>query len=643
MKYLLCFLLALPIFVWADADADFVAVRDAFRRGDQVQVEKYASHLDHTPLEPYVSYYRLRLGWDEPGKSAAIKMFLSRPVDTPVIEAFRSEWLKHLAYQQRWQEFAEEYPRHITEDSELACYALNYRQNLGEQGVLQEAKAKWFSPSGLPESCSPLFEAAISKGVISQADIWARIRLALEAGNLSLAKQLLVKLPAKFEKSLNGLDKAAANPAKYLSKIKFVKGSVGQRMVAMYAVLNVAKLSPENGHEQWQKISQYFPEEERQYFHGWLAYYSARLLDERALARYKEAGDSPLNENQLAWRVRAALRAGDWHEVSSTIARMSPQQQNEAAWRYWKARALKASGRSNSADMLFTELSHEYNFYGQLSADELGLVPDVNLTTTRFHIEKTDLANMEQHPAVQRTIALYRMEMRTEAAKEWSWMASRLNDTQLLAASAVAMKNEMFDRAIYAADRTGQIHDFNLRYPSPYRDSLREHVTEFGLDEAWVYGLMRQESRFVTRAKSNVGAAGLMQVMPATARWIAKKLHMVDYRKDLIHQLDVNLKLGTFYMKNVLDSLDESPVLASAAYNAGPGRARHWRANKPLEGAIYAETIPFDETRDYVKKVMSNTVYYSKLFGQPAQTLKQRLGTIAAKSSENMTLVQDER
>jgi soluble lytic murein transglycosylase len=244
---------------------------------------------------------------------------------------------------------------------------------------------------------------------------------------------------------------------------------------------------------------------------------------------------------------------------------------------------------------------------------------------------------------MQRTLDLYRMGLREEAAKEWSVAVRKLDDKQLLVASVIASRNEMYDRSINAADRTVMLHDFSLRYPAPYRDSLQGRIQENNLEEAWVYGLMRQESRFVTQAKSNVGAAGLMQVMPATARWIAQRLGMKDYRKVIISQLDTNLKLGTYYMKNVLSSLGNNPVLASAAYNAGPGRARQWRADTPLEGAIYVESIPFDETRDYVKKVMSNTVYYAKLFGQATPSLKQRLGVIEGKLSANPRTMANER
>ena len=185
-----------------------------------------------------------------------------------------------------------------------------------------------------------------------------------------------------------------------------------------------------------------------------------------------------------------------------------------------------------------------------------------------------------------------------------------------------------FDRAINTADRTLEQHDFSLRYLAPYRDAVKQHAAQLNLDEAWVYGLIRQESRFIVDAKSRVGASGLMQLMPATAQWVAKKLGLKDWRWSQVTEVDTNVSLGTWYLRHVLDTLDGQPVLASAAYNAGPGRARAWRSGTAIEGAIYAETIPFNETRDYVQKVMANATYYAHTLGHQVQTLKQRLNTI---------------
>jgi soluble lytic murein transglycosylase len=208
-----------------------------------------------------------------------------------------------------------------------------------------------------------------------------------------------------------------------------------------------------------------------------------------------------------------------------------------------------------------------------------------------------------------------------------------MNDRELLAASDIAQRAGVFDRAIAAADRTKSEHDYSLRYLSPYSDQIRPAAKNQSLDDAWVYGLMRQESRFVTNAKSTVGASGLMQLMPATAKWVAKKIGLKDFHQGQVNDTDTNVLLGTSYMRMVMEDLDNHPVLASAAYNAGPGRARKWRADTAIEGAVYAETIPFSETRDYVKKVMSNSVYYSALFNGGPQSIKSRLGIIGPRTA----------
>jgi soluble lytic murein transglycosylase len=208
-----------------------------------------------------------------------------------------------------------------------------------------------------------------------------------------------------------------------------------------------------------------------------------------------------------------------------------------------------------------------------------------------------------------------------------------MDDKHLIAAAEFAFRQEWYDLAINTADKTQVMHDFALRYPTPYRDMMQSYAKENQLDEAWVYGLIRQESRFITQARSGVGAAGLMQVMPATARWIAKRIGFGQYHDNMIHQLNTNIQFGTYYLRHVLESMNGQPVMATAAYNAGPGRAKRWADNQPMEGAIYTETIPFNETRDYVKKVMGNAQYYARRLGTKIQTLTQRLGTIAGADS----------
>ncbi len=647
MKLLLFALLLLPVLVAADAplvgDADYLAARDAFRVGDAAKLDRLATRLKHSPLEPYLSYYQLRLRL-ETADVATIKAFIARPDDTPVIDRLRAEWLKSLAKKQQWEMFTAEYPYLVSKDVELVCFDMQARRHTQEDAVLHQARNIWLSgEKELPQSCTPLFDAASAGGIISEQDVWLRLRLALEANNVSAAKQLSSKLPAARALSVAALDSAAADPERYLGKASLANASEAQRRVALFALQRLARQLPQLAYTQWTKIGENFNADEQRYFYGWLGYEAARKHDARALDWYRAAGDAPLTETQSAWRVRAALRARDWQEVWAGIAVMTPQQQRKGAWRYWQARASQELGRKQDAEVLLIELSGEHNYYGQMAAEELGAASAAGMVSASYQPSKAEVNAMLAQPTIQRAVALYRMDLRTDAAMEWAWAARQFDDKQLLVAAEIARRNGMYDHAINTADRTVQLHDFNLRYPAPYREAMQGHIRQNSLEEAWVYGLMRQESRFITRAKSTAGAAGIMQVMPATARWAAQKLGMKDYRNALIHQLDTNIRLGTYYMKNVLSSLDNSPLLATAAYNAGPSRARRWRGDTPLEGAIYIETIPFDETRNYVKKVMSNTGYYAKLFGQPPRTLKQRLGVITPADATGQPAISDEK
>ena len=606
-----------------NATDEFMAAREAFRSGSYAKLEKHAARLKDHLLEPYTAYWLLLMRIEQAPPSS-VRAFLDANRDSPLSERLRNEWLKVLGKRGEWDLFNAELPLLVYDDIEITCYALQSRMRVNPDEVLPEARPLWFVARDMPESCTPLFTALASAGMLSTDALWMRVRLALEAGRVSLARSIGEWLPDGQAPEPKVLEGIASNPGGYLERQKFNLKTRAGRETVMFAVHRLARTAPQHAARHLAKLEPQLSAEERAYVWGMVGYLGAMRHEREALEWFGRAGD--LSDLQLAWKTRAALRVRDWKEVLAAINTMTGKESSEPTWRYWKARAYVALGRREEADALLKPLAAEFNFYGQLAVEELG--GKIAVPAVLYKPSPEDVRAAGRHVGLRRAIALYRLNLRTDGNREWAWAIRNFDDRQLIAAAEVARRHDLYDRAISTADRTVGMHDFNLRYPAPYREVLKVQTEQLALDEAWVYGLIRQESRFIADAKSRAGASGLMQLMPGTAKWVAKKLGLRDWRWSQITDVDVNVSLGTYYLKHVLDVLDGHPVLASAAYNAGPGRARAWRPEAPLEGAIYAETIPFNETRDYVKKVMANAGYYSHTLSQHTLPLKQRLGII---------------
>ncbi|MFZ9150919.1 MAG: transglycosylase SLT domain-containing protein, partial [Burkholderiales bacterium] len=587
----------------AALDDAFLAARDAARIGDSKKLDQIASRFQGHLLEPYVQYWRLRIRF-EARDAEEIRRYINTNRDTPLSDNVRRDWLKVLGRNAQWETFNAELPALAGEDMEVTCYALQARSRV-DTLALREARPLWFVARNLPDSCNTLFDALLEAQQLSEEDVWTRVRLALEAGQVGLANRVAGWLPKGQAPDARTLTAISGNPAAYLNDLRSDLKTRASRETAIFAVHRLARTSPSQAVAQWSKLSSRFTDEERGYVWGMLGYFGAMRHDPAALDWYARA--SGMSDLQLGWKVRAALRAKRWPEVQAAIDAMTPKEAEDPAWRYWKARALKASGRETEAVALLKPLSAEFNFYGQLAIEDLG--GGVQSPPQAYKPVEQDIAAVAARPGIQRALALFRLDVRLEAVREWLWAIRGMTDRQLLAAAEVARRNAVYDRAINTADRTVFEHDFAMRYLAPYRDQLKAAARQVDLDEAWVNGLIRQESRFIAQAKSRVGAGGLMQLMPATAKWVAGKIGLKDWHWSQVSDVETNLSLGTYYLKHVLDTLDGSPVLASAAYNAGPGRARAWRADQVMEAAVYAESIPFNETRDYVKKVMANSSY----------------------------------
>ncbi|MGZ8230801.1 MAG: transglycosylase SLT domain-containing protein [Burkholderiales bacterium] len=605
----------------AASEDDFLAAREAFRAGDARKLDTYARRLQGHVLEPYATYWQLRLRLENAAPEE-VRRFIVNYSDTLLAGRMLGEWLRQLARTQQWDLFDAEYPRYTGEELDLICYGFQSKARSGALEALQDARSLWFVPRELPENCTPLFNVLVQDGRLSPDDIWTRIRIALETGQISAAVRTALYLASGEHLDARALPLISSNPAGYLEKQRFELRTRAGRETAMFAVYRLARTSPQQAAAHWVRLENRFSPDERAYVWGQIAQFSAMRHEAEALGWFAKAGD--LSDTQLAWKARTALRQLDWREVRSAIDAMTDKEREQAAWRYWKARALKSTGHREEATGLFKSIAHEYSFYGQLALEELG---DSISTPPVSKVTPAEVKAVADQAGIRRALALFSMGLRVDAIREWIFTIRRYDDRQLIAAAEVARRHELFDRTINTADRTVSVHDFTLRYIAPYREVLKARADQHALDEAWVYGLIRQESRFIVGARSRAGASGLMQIMPATAKWVARKMGLK--RIGDMTEIDTNVSLGTYYLRHVLDTLDGQPVLASAAYNAGPGRARAWRPDSAVEGAIYAESIPFSETRDYVKKVMSNASYYAHVFSQQLQSLRQRLGVIA--------------
>ncbi|MBK7354837.1 lytic transglycosylase domain-containing protein [Propionivibrio sp.] len=615
-----------------DADDRFLAARDAVKVGDRAKLERIAPELKDHDLEAYVDYWRILLDLSS-ADPAVIKAFLARYEKSYLAEKLRADWLKLLGMKNQWREFDAEYPALAQPDQELSCYALQSRMARGDASVLDDALPLWLNLIEPPASCYPVLEALIlEKRVLADA-VWARVRRQFEANKLSAARYSMNYLPPSQTPDARVATAVCDTPLPWLVKLPSASlaGSRINRELAVLAISRIARNDPRMASEQLIKIERQLQGSESAWAWSQIGWQAAQRHMSEALPWYRKGDAAVLSDEVAQWKVRAALRALDWGMVRTAIEKMPPALAEQPAWVYWLGRAYRAGGRIEEANALFSRIAGQPNFYGNLADDELGhpiMTPPkaASLTTE-------EKARVAANAGVRRALALYRVNLRSEGVKEWNWTLRGMSDRELLAASEIAEHAGIFDRAIAAADRTKTEHDYSLRYLSPYSDQVRTAAIGQSLDDAWVYGLMRQESRFVTNAKSTAGASGLMQLMPATAKWVARKIGLKDFHQGQVNDTATNLLLGTTYMRLVMESLDNHPVLASAAYNAGPGRARKWRSDQPLEGAIYAETIPFNETRDYVKKVMSNSVYYSALFDGKPQSIKGRLGVIGPRST----------
>lgn len=535
--------------------------------------------------------------------------FLAQAGNSAMAENVRNEWLKSLGARGQWNLFQQEYKKLEAggRSKEAECYADLIAGRYEKAADLVRETAK------LPDGCSRLIEAAAASGRLNAQDAWRRVRALLAISQTTDARNLAAALGSPFEGSGQGAQEYGL--LRVIGKDARKSASAAATLAAMEG-----SLTREQSSFAWGVLGQHQA-------------YAQNMAT--ALSYYGRAADrKQLTDEQLEWYARAALRLQRWDELARVIQDMPTKLQKDPTWQYWLARSHAAKGDSARAKALYEQAAASgRNFYAVMATEELGR--RINTKNNVGSPNRSDMKRMAEDGAISRALTLFKAsqssgdgKMRRQAQAEWRYAVRGFSEDNLLTAAQIAHDNQFYDMAIYSADRTDHKLNYNLRYLSPFKDTTVRYAGQAGVDPAWVYGLIRQESRFVMGAQSSVGAQGLMQVMPATAREIAGKIGMSSSE---LYTMDGNIRMGTWYMADAKRRLQNNEVMATAGYNAGPSRARNWQAPTPLEGAIYAETIPFAETRDYVKKVMTNATYYASLFNEPKTSLKQRMGTVPAR------------
>ena len=634
-RYLLCLLIFLNSVTSVVANTDtndkiFLKAKEAYEKEDAKALDQYLNQLEaeNYLLAPYAKYWLIRLKLDETDNKL-ISDFIEQHPDYAFTEKLRIEFLKKLGKQRDWRKFSEAYTNDQSENTSVACYAVEAYAAQPNTGSLMYAKPLWLTDKEQPNDCNRLFDHLQKIGIIDEEAIWQRFRMTLAHNRVNVAKAIIKRSKqyrSNFDKLLSSTSRS---PERMLKKKHVSLKSRFGRELTLYSLIQVAKKDTWQALTAFKNIQNSFDAGEHSHFYGMLGLYAAKRHEPEAQLWFQKADFDALNEEQMTWFARAALRQQDWLGLLNVIEKMPSELANQAKWRYWRARSLIERKRQDEANAILVELATERHYYGWLAQDEIkGFRPPKLLN---YKPKLKEISHIGTIPGIQRAEALLAMDLRWEGKHEWVLAVNGMSDKELLAAAEYANQHHWYDLAINTADNTKEYHDFSLRYLMPYQSLMRQAAYQQNIDLTWAHGIVRQESRFMHYAKSHAGAAGLMQLMPTTARWAAKRAGVKNYKRNMIDDLDTNVTIGTYYLRYTLDLMKGNKVMATAGYNAGPSRARKWQAQEPLEGAIYAETIPFNETRNYVQRVMANSHLYGQQLGDLRTTLKQRMGTIPAK------------
>lgn len=602
----------------------FLQAEAALRDGHGEEYRKLRQSLTDYPLYPYLEYQELQGRLDK-AQPDEVRDFLQRYEGQPVAVRLRTSWLHRLGKRKDW----DTYPAFYTPQSSvtLQCYEIRARLQKGDRKkALDDALKLWLVGYSQPDACDPAFAQLFGDGVINSELIWQRIRLAFANQKASLAAYLAKRLSAEDRAWVKRWEQAHRQPTSAIKAAWAEQDTPLVRDILAHALQRLARYKPDQAWKHWQTLSarHRFTEQQRGKVLQRIALNGAVNGEADAAKWLAAVPDSAADDNIRQWRVRIALRNGDWPEALQRINELGEEQRRDEGWRYWRARALDAEGAAGDAWTEYARLSSERSYFGFLAADRLQR--PYQMADARVQVEKPSLTAIEDLPGIQRARELYFTGKRLDARREWFYATRDMPADQLRTAALLAHRWGWHDRAIIAAAQAHYWSDLTLRFPLPHRESIFANARRYELDPALIYGVIRQESAFMEDAVSSVGALGLMQLMPATGKQTARALNIRYRGNQGLLQSDQNIQLGSAYLNKLMTRYNGSPVLAAAAYNAGPHRVSRWLPrDNDMDATLWSELIPFGETRKYVQRVLAYATIFDWRLEQPLTRLSARL------------------
>lgn len=614
---------------FSEADRQrFKQAFDAMTSGQVTQGFKRVAGLETYPLYPYLSYEYL---WPRlhTVKAEEVRRFLRDQEGSVLGERLRTSWLTWLAQSKQWRDLVDDW--RPQQETRLQCQYLSARVHLGEtEGIAHEAQALWLIGKSQLKECDPAFEVLNRSPLMTDDLVWQRITLAMAAGETALAGYLAKRLLAATDRALVGRwVQLHQQPARNLDQFLRDDDQPRLRLVIAHGIRRLARQNFDDALRIWseQRARFAFTAEESGDVDLALAMIAARADDARALDLFVRVPAALLDGAADEACLRIAVSRQDWSFIIARTEASDPSSDNVLAWRYWRARALEATGADTAARGIYAELARERDYYGFLAADRLGVPYSLNQIPTPM--TDADKAAVGSIPGIVRARELLRLGYTYYARREWHFEVARVSPREQAMLAVLAHEWAWHDRAIITMGYTGQYDDLDVRFPIVYRDLIEQYAERRGIDAALLYSIIRAESAFMDDARSPAGALGLMQMLPATGRETAGSIGVQLRDTKQLLEAPTNILLGSAYLKQMLDRFGGSFPMAAAAYNAGPHRVRNWRpASACMPPDLWVEAVPFRETRRYVKQTLFYAAVYESRLQQQVTPLAVRLSSI---------------